>query len=58
MKSIFQDETGDLGFDFTKEGTSDYFIIAFLITENPKQIQSVIKKTFIGKTNRYFRKNA
>jgi len=54
MKTIFQDETGDLGFDFTKEGTSDYFIIAFLITDNPKTVQSVIKKVFrsMSKTHR------
>ena len=46
MKAIFVDETGDLGFDFTKAGTSGYFLIAFLITDDPKTVQSEIKKIF------------
>ena len=34
MTYIYFDESGDLGFDFSKSGTSNWFLIAFLITKN------------------------
>jgi hypothetical protein len=46
MKTIYFDESGDLGFDFTKEGTSNYFIATFLISTNARPIISAVKKVF------------
>ena len=46
MAYIFLDESGDLGFDFTKKGTSKFFIITILFTENARGgIEKVVKKT-------------
>jgi len=42
---IFLDESGDLGFDFTKVKTSKYFVITCLFTEDKRQIEKVVKKT-------------
>jgi hypothetical protein len=54
MKTIHFDETGTLSFNFTKEGTSDYFITAFLISDNPKSVQTIVKNVFrtMSKANR------
>lgn len=51
---IFLDESGDLGFDFSKPGTSKKFTIALLICENAivyKNIKSAVKKTLARKIN-------
>ena len=46
MTYIYFDESGDLGFDFSKSGTSNWFLIAFLITKNKRPISSLVKKLF------------
>jgi len=46
LKTIYLDESGDLGFDLAKQGPSDYFILAFLIADNPRPIHAVVKKVF------------
>jgi hypothetical protein len=46
MKTIHFDESGDLGFDFTKQGTSGHFIATFLISTNHKSVISAVKKVF------------
>ena len=46
MAYIFLDESGDLGFDFRKKGTSDFFVVTLLFTENRRNIEKVVKKTF------------
>jgi hypothetical protein len=40
---IFLDESGDLGFDFSKKGTSRHFIITVLLTRDPKRIANCIR---------------
>jgi len=40
------DESGDLGFDLTKNGTSKYFIITMLMTENKKILDKIVKKVY------------
>lgn len=40
---IYLDESGDLGFDFKKKGTSKHFIITVLLTTNPKRIANCVK---------------
>jgi hypothetical protein len=52
---IFADESGDLGFNFNKIGTSRYFIISLLICsdeESANEIRRAIKRTLITKINR------
>lgn len=46
MAYIFLDESGDLGFNFKKKGTSKFFIVTFLFVEGSKSpIEKIIKKT-------------
>ena len=44
MSYIFLDESGDLGFDFKKAGTSEYFIITILFVDNHRPIEKIVKK--------------
>ena len=46
MAYIFMDESGDLGFNFKKNKTSKYFVIAFLFVKDKKSIEKIIKKLF------------
>lgn len=46
MAHIFMDESGDLGFDFTKQGTSKNFMITCVISSSPRSIEKIIKKYF------------
>ena len=48
MTYIYVDESGDLGFDFSKGGASEKFSIAFLITNNRQSINALVKKTFLS----------
>lgn len=47
MTYIHFDESGDLGFDFSKTGTSSHFVIAFLISENKRPISKLVRKVFL-----------
>jgi hypothetical protein len=40
---IYLDESGDLGFDLKKKGTSKHFIITVLLTREPKKIANCIR---------------
>jgi len=46
MTYIYFDESGDLGFDFSKRGTSEQFLVTFMIAENKRPISTLVKKTF------------
>jgi len=49
MAYIFMDESGDLGFDFSKRKTSKFFIISFLFIGDELQkrhVEKIIKKVF------------
>lgn len=50
---IFLDESGDLGFDFSKEGTSKTFTIALLVCEQStlSKIDKAVKRTLKNKIN-------
>jgi len=39
------DESGDLGFNFKKNGTTNFFIITFLVTEDKRLLEKIVKKT-------------
>lgn len=40
---IYLDESGDLGFDLTKKGTSKYFLLTMVLTKEPKKLANCIK---------------
>jgi len=44
--TVFMDESGDLGFDFTKSKTSRYFVVAFVFTAHPRPLEKIIRKIF------------
>lgn len=44
MAYVLIDESGNLGFDFSKKGTTHFFIVTLLFTDNLKPVQKIIKK--------------
>ncbi len=52
MAYIFLDESGDLGFDFKKKGTSNFFVITFLFVENNKKVIEKIIKNIHAQLNK------
>lgn len=46
MAYILLDESGNLGFDFTKKKTSKYFVITFMFVKRKETIEKVVKKIF------------
>jgi len=46
MSYIFLDESGDLGFDFSKKRTSKYFLITCLFAPKKRPIEKIVSKTF------------
>jgi hypothetical protein len=46
MSYIFLDESGDLGFDFSKKQTSKFFVIACLFVPEKGPIEKIVKKIF------------
>lgn len=44
MLHLFLDESGDLGFDFTKRGTSRIFVVTILITREKRSIEKVVRE--------------
>jgi hypothetical protein len=53
MSFIFMDESGDLGFDFLKRGTTKHFLITFLFTNNKRPIEKCVKKVYSGLNKKY-----
>jgi hypothetical protein len=49
MLNIYFDETGDLGFS---KKSSKFFILAFLMTKDPKKIDKAMKKTIANMTKK------
>jgi hypothetical protein len=48
MAVAYLDESGDLGFDFSKKKTSRYFVVAILLCQDPKPVSKVVKSIFSG----------
>jgi len=46
MAYIFMDESGCLGFDFTKSKTTEYFLITFLFSANNRPLEKIVKSVF------------
>jgi len=43
---IFLDESGDLGFNFTKKKTSKFFVVTFLFIQKKRLVERIVKKIF------------
>lgn len=56
MVYIFLDESGDLGFDFSKKGASKYFLITIMLTREPKKIANCIKRLKENALQKKYRK--
>jgi len=51
---IFLDESGDLGFDLSKKGTSPYFVITILVCDHKQaydKIKTAVRRTLKNKLN-------
>lgn len=46
MGYIFLDESGDLGFDFSKKRTTSFFIITVFYVKNKRNVERVVKTVF------------
>ena len=55
MAFIFVDESGDLGFDFSKTKTSRYFIVTFLFVSEKRPLEKIVRKIFSGFTKKQIR---
>lgn len=53
MAYIFMDESGDLGFDFNKKGTTSYFLITFLFSTNKRSIEKCVRKVHLSLRKKY-----
>jgi len=58
MAYIFMDESGDLGFNFSKKRTSKFFIVTFLFVENKRHVEKIIKQAHATLKRKYKIKNA
>jgi len=47
------DESGDLGFNFDKKGTSSYFLVTFLLVYNKRSIEKCVKKVYSTLRKKY-----
>ncbi len=57
---IYLDESGDLGFDFSKPATTNYFVVTVLTIDDSltnRKIEKAIERTLRTKVNRGKRKN-
>jgi len=50
MSYIFLDESGDLGFDFSKKRTTKHFVITLLYTSDKRKIEKIVKQVHRGLT--------
>ena len=53
MAHIFLDESGDLGFDFTKKRTTKYFVVTLLFVDEKRPIEKVVRDIHRGLRKKY-----
>lgn len=58
MAWIFLDESGDLGFNFKKSKTSDYFVISLLFVKDKPLVERIVKRIFQGFTKKEVRSHS
>jgi len=52
------DESGDLGFDFTKKRSTDFFVITFLFVQDKRSIEKIVRRTHAELQRKYKRKQS
>ncbi|MCL2316991.1 MAG: DUF3800 domain-containing protein [Actinomycetia bacterium] len=57
MTTVYLDESGDLGFDFSKPRTSRYFVVTALVCDDPRLVARAVKKVFAGFTQTQVRRS-
>jgi hypothetical protein len=55
LSYIFIDESGDLGFELSRKGTSKFFVIAFLYCASKRPVEKCVKKVHAGLRKKYKR---
>ncbi|NOZ68430.1 MAG: DUF3800 domain-containing protein [Deferribacteres bacterium] len=55
MSFIFMDESGDLGFDFGRQGTTSCFLVTFLFARKKRPIEKCVKKVHAGLRKKFRR---
>ena len=55
MAYILLHESGNLGFDFNKKGTTNYFLVTFLFCENKRPIEKCVRKIHTTLKKKYKR---
>jgi hypothetical protein len=53
MSYIFLDESGDLGFDFSKTKTTKYFMVTLLFSDKKRPIERIIRDIHRGLRKKY-----
>ena len=53
MSFIFLDESGDLGFDFTKQKTTKFFVITILFVQSKRPIEKCVRLVHKGLRKKY-----
>ena len=48
MAYIYLDESGDTSFNLTQRGVSKHFILTFLLVDNPRALEKIVKKIMRG----------
>lgn len=60
MYYLFLDESGDLGFDLRKRGSSNYFVITFLLVKGNRErkaLENAVERTIKSKVRKKEEKN-
>jgi hypothetical protein len=52
------DESGNLGFDFSKSKTSKWFVVTFLLSAQSRQMDKVVRKTISGFSKAEIKRNS
>ena len=52
MPYVFMDESGDLGFDFSKKRTSKFFVVTFLFVKNKRPVEKIVRKVLKAMSSR------
>lgn len=53
MPSIYLDESGDLGFDFSKRKTSKFFVVTLMFVDEKRPVEKVVRKVHAGLRKKY-----
>ncbi len=58
MLYMFLDESGDLGFNLNRKGTSRYFLVTIITTKDKDHLNRIVKKTIRGLSDKNRKKHS